>query len=67
MLGGMPAIAGARLAVRSIIGRFEDGDFVDHQQEDCPESAREAFMAAELHAKARLPQCLSSNFATSRR
>ncbi len=52
ILGGTPVITGTRLTVYAVLGRLQDGDSVDDLVEDYPEVPREAFMAAQLYAKA---------------
>ncbi len=52
ILGSTPVITGTRLTVYAVLGRLQDGDSVDDLVEDYPEVPREAFMAAELYAKA---------------
>lgn len=52
ILGGTPVITGTRLTVYAFLGRLQDGDSIDGLLADYPEIPREAFMAAELYAKA---------------
>ena len=52
ILGGTPAIVGTRLTVYAVLGRLQDGDSIDDLVADYAEIPREAFMAAELYAKA---------------
>ncbi len=52
ILGGTPVITGTRITVYAVLGRLQGGDSVDDLVEDYPEVPREAFMAAELYAKA---------------
>ena len=52
ILGGTPVVAGTRVSVYAIRGRLVGGDRLADMQQDYPNITRDAFLAAQIYAKA---------------